>query len=214
MKNLKILSMNFGRSFIPIKDKKKKEFLRNKLMEGPYDILMAQGYGIIDGVDLDNTFYNYTNAFDRIVTFSKNKLPIYENILSKKINSSVVFNGENPLAVVNVNFSNLKYVENLYNCCRIYNNLDNGYCVMSRIVAGRFPKTFDTNLFCDKFDLDDISTFVGQDTHIENNRDMANHFFISRDLEAESVHKLVGWTETLKLGEAYPVQVTLKKVLK
>ena len=85
---------------------------------------------------------------------------------------------------------------------------------MSRIVAGRFPKTFDTNLFCDKFDLDDISTFVGQDTHIENNRDMANHFFISRDLEAESVHKLVGWTETLKLGEAYPVQVTLKKVLK
>ena len=214
MKNLKILSMNFGRSFIPIKDKKKKEFLRNKLMEGPYDILMAQGYGIIDGVDLDNTFYNYTNAFDRIVTFSRNKLPIYENILSKKINSSVVFNGENPLAVVNVNFSNSKYVENLYNCCRIYNNLDNGYCVMSRIVAGRFPKTFDTNLFCDLLDLDDISTFVGQDTHIENNRDMANHFFISRDLEAESVHKLVGWTETLKLGEAYPVQVTLKKVLK
>ena len=214
MKNLKILSMNFGRSFIPIKDKKKKEFLRNKLMEGPYDILMAQGYGIIDGVDLDNTFYNYTNAFDRIVTFSRNKLPIFENILSKEINSSVVFIGKSPLAVVNVNFSNPKYVESLYNYCRIYNNLDNEYYVRSRIVAGRFPKSFDTNLFCDLFDLDDISTFVGQDTHTENNRDMINHFFISRDLEAESVHKLVGWTETLKLGEAYPIEVTLKKVLK
>ena len=214
MKNLKILSMNFGRSFIPIKDKKKKEFLRNKLMEGPYDILMAQGYGIIDGVDLDNTFYNYTNAFDRIVTFSRNKLPIFENILSKEINSSVVFIGKSPLAVVNVNFSNPKYVESLYNYCRIYNNLDNEYYVRSRIVAGRFPKSFDTNLFCDLLDLDDISTFVGQDTHTENNRDMVNHFFISRDLEAESVHKLVGWTETLKLGEAYPIEVTLKKVLK
>ena len=214
MKNLKILSMNFGRSFIPIKDKKKKEFLRNKLMEGPYDILMAQGYGIIDGVDLDNTFYNYTNAFDRTVTFSRNKLPIFENILSKEINSSVVFIGKSPLAVVNVNFSNPKYVESLYNYCRIYNNLDNEYYVRSRIVAGRFPKSFDTNLFCDLFDLDDISTFVGQDTHTENNRDMVNHFFISRDLEAESVHKLVGMTEVYGIGEAYPIEVTLKKVLK
>ena len=33
-------------------------------------------------------------------------------------------------------------------------------------------------------------------------------------IEKESVYKLVGMTEVSKIGEAYPIEVTLKKVLK
>ena len=43
---------------------------------------------------------------------------------------------------------------------------------------------------------------------------MLNHFFISRNLGCMNIHKLVGMTEVSKIGEAYPIEVTLKKVLK
>ena len=81
-------------------------------------------------------------------------------------------------------------------------------------VIWRFPREVDTNLFCDAFDLEDISTLVGQETHAKNNREMLNHFFISRNLGCMNIHKLVGMTEVSKIGEAYPIEVTLKKVLK
>ena len=64
------------------------------------------------------------------------------------------------------------------------------------------------------FDLEDISTKVGQESHAKNNKEMVNHFFMSKIIEKESVHKLVGMTEVSKIGEAYPIEVTLKKVLK
>ena len=38
-------------------------------------------------------------------------------------------------------------------------NLDNEYYVRSKIVAGRFPKSFDTKLFCNQFDLGRIMYF-------------------------------------------------------
>ena len=66
------------------------------------------------------------------------------------------------------------------------------------------------------FDLEDVSTLVGQKTHTKNNREILNHFFISRNLEIDSIHKLVGLTENLGIGEAYPIEASIshKKVLK
>ena len=64
--------------------------------------------------------------------------------------------------------------------------------------------------------MTDVSTLVGQESHIKNNRDMLNHFFISRNLEIDSVHKLVGMTEKSGIGETYSIEASIsyKKVLK
>ena len=64
------------------------------------------------------------------------------------------------------------------------------------------------------FDLSDISTLVDKESHTKNNREMLNHLFISRNLECVNIHKLVGLTEVSKIEEDYPIEVTLKKVLK
>ncbi len=216
MENLRIFSMNLRRGFIPVKDKRKKEFLREKLEEEKYDIIMLQGYNIINGLDLSRLNYSYTNSFNNTITLSRDGLPIFEDSFSLVVNSSIVFNGNSPLAVINVNCNNSKSFDEVSAACELYTKEENAHYVRSRIVAGRFPKDVDTNNFCDMFDLEDISTLVGQDTHLKNNKDMVNHFFVSRNLEAVSIHKLVGLTETLKLGEAYPIEASIsyKKVLK
>ena len=118
------------------------------------------------------------------------------------------------MAVVNVNCKNPKDMDKIFKACEVYSKEEDPHYVKSRIVAGRFPREVDTNLFCDMFDLNDISTLIGQETHAKNNREMLNHFFVSRNLECMNVHKLVGMTEVSKIGEAYPIEVTLKKVLK
>ena len=83
-------------------------------------------------------------------------------------------------------------------------------------MAGRFPREVDTNTFCDNFNLEDVSSLVAQNTHVLNNREVVNHLFISRDLEWDSVKKLVGMTEISRIGEAYPIEASIghKKVLK
>ena len=43
MKNLKILSMNLRRGFVPIKDKGKREYLMEFIKKEDYDIVMLQG---------------------------------------------------------------------------------------------------------------------------------------------------------------------------
>ena len=42
MKNLKILSMNLGKSFIPVIDRRKREYITDFLDEKSYDIIMLQ----------------------------------------------------------------------------------------------------------------------------------------------------------------------------
>ena len=52
MENLRILSMNLGRRFVPIKDKGKREYITDFIKEEGYDIVMLQGNIIlIIGVD-------------------------------------------------------------------------------------------------------------------------------------------------------------------
>ena len=213
MENLKILSMNLGRGFIPIKDKRKKEFLREKIDTEKYDVVMLQGNGVGRNSFFKDLGYDYADSSKDVLTLVSNRL-IVESRATNILNCSIISNIDRPVILVNVNCKDLKNIDELFDACDIYSKEKDVHYVRSRIVAGRFPKAFDTNLFCDQFDLDDVSTLIGQDTHIKNNRDMVNHFFISRNLECMNVHKLTGMTEISGIGEAYPIEVTLKKVLK
>ncbi len=213
MENLKIFSMNLGRGFIPIKDKRKKEFLREKIDTEKYDVVMLQGNGVGRNSFFKDLGYDYADSSKDVLTLVSNRL-IVESRATNILNCSIISNIDRPVILVNVNCKDLKNIDELFDACDIYSKEKDVHYVRSRIVAGRFPKAFDTNLFCDQFDLDDVSTLIGQDTHIKNNRDMVNHFFISRNLECMNVHKLTGMTEISGIGEAYPIEVTLKKVLK
>ena len=213
MENLKIFSMNLGRGFIPIKDKRKKEFLREKIDTEKYDVVMLQGNGVGRNSFFKDLGYDYADSSKDVLTLVSNRL-IVESKATNILNCSIISNIDRPVILVNVNCKDLKNIDELFDACDIYSKEKDVHYVRSRIVAGRFPKAFDTNLFCDQFDLDDVSTLIGQDTHIKNNRDMVNHFFISRNLECMNVHKLTGMTEISGIGEAYPIEVTLKKVLK
>ena len=53
MKNLKILSMNLGKSFIPDIDRRKREYITDFLDEKSYDIIMLQGDNIPRNLDLN-----------------------------------------------------------------------------------------------------------------------------------------------------------------
>ncbi len=213
MKNLRILSMNLGRRFVPIKDKGKREYITDFIKEEGYDIVMLQGNGVGRNSFFKNLGYDYTDSSKDVITLVSNRT-IVESKVTDVLNCSIISNIDRPVMLVNVNYKNLKNIDELFDVCDIYSKEKDAHYVRSRIIAGRFPNAFDTNEFCDQFNLDDISTLVGHDTHIKNNREMVNHFFISRNLEALSVHKLVGMTEVSGIGEAYPIEVTLKKVLK
>ena len=213
MKNLKILSMNLGYGFIPIKDRKKKMILKEQIKKEDYDIVMLQGNSIT--VNYEDLGYEAINSNDKTVTFFKENLPICNTELFGS-NVLVTSYYSRPLVVVNVNCKNMKSdsydvrsFDYVLKICRKYSDPASEYFVRRMIVAGRFPRDVDTNIFCDMFDLDDVSTLVGIDTHIKNNREMLNHFFISRSLEAESVHKLVGMSEVTKVGEAYPIEASV-----
>ena len=221
MKNLKILSMNLGYGFIPIKDRKKKIILKEQIKKEDYDIVMLQGSDIT--VNYEDFDYKAINSNDKAVTFFKEDLPICntEVFSSGVVNALVTSYKCKPLAVINVNCKDMKNnsydaFDKVLKICSKYSNSASEYFVRRMIVAGRFPREVDTNEFCDMFDLDDVSTLVGLETHRKNNREMLNHFFISRSLEAESVHKLVGMSEVSKIGEAYPIEASIsyKKVLK
>ncbi len=220
MKNLKILSMNLGRGFVPIKDKRKREYLMEFIKEENYDVVMLQGTNICHNLDL-NRFLGYYeiqrcyNFQERVVTLYK----LWEGQTSygkSDVMGHVFYNKKGPLACINVNCKDSKNFDDVFNICDHYSRQDSKGFVRNRIVAGRFPREVDINEFCDRFDLTDVSTSVGQESHIKNNREMLNHFFISRNLEIDSVHKLVGMTEESKIGEAYPIEASIsyKKVLK
>ena len=214
MKNLKILSMNLGKTFIPVKDKSKREYITNYINHEGYSIVMLQGNTLTSNIDFSKLDYNAINYRNRMALLYDKDLKGYDiDFKSKVVSSTIMFN-KGPMAWINVNCDNPNNMEDVYKVCEAYNNPNTEHVLKTRIVAGRFPREVDTNQFCDAFDLDDISTLVGGESHAKNNREMLNHFFISRNLEALNVHKLVGMTEVSKIGEAYPIEVTLKKGLK
>lgn len=220
MKNLKILSMNLGRSFIPVKSTKKGEILSRKIVKEGYDLVMLQGDHISRSINLDylkNYDYKSVNYNDKAVTLAKNK-PSFCRVDAEKENlsSSFLYYDNEPLVCVNVNCKDDKGFYDVYDLCSDYSREDSQKYVPSVIVAGRFPKEVDTNTFCDNFNLEDVSSLVAQNYHILNNRDVVNHLFISRNLEWEDVKKLVGMTEISRIGEAYPIEASIgrKKVLK
>mgnify|MGYP005804326373 CR=1 FL=1 len=211
MENLRILSMNLGRRFVPIKDKGKREYITDFIKEEGYDIVMLQGNYINLGVDN----YITVNNNKKVSLLCHDGLTGFDSEVGyKDVKSSIIYCNNFVLACINVNCKNANNMSDVFKVCDDYSRHDSEYYLSDRIVVGRFPREVDTNQFCDMFDLEDVSTLVGRDTHIKNNREMVNHFFISRNLEALSVHKLVGMTEVSGIGEAYPIEVTLKKVLK
>ncbi len=214
MENLKILSMNLGRRFVPIKDKGKRKYLMDFIKAEDYDIVMLQGKAITTNINFSKMDCDAVTYYNRMTLLYDKPLKGYDSDFKSKVVSSTVMYNKDLIACINVNCDNPKNMEDVYKVCEAYSNPNATHALETRIVAGRLPREVDTNEFCDAFDLDDISTLVGVMSHAKNNREMVNHFFISRDLEAESVHKLVGMTEVYGIGEAYPIEVTLKKVLK
>ena len=214
MKNLRILSMNLGKTFIPVKDKSKREYITNYINHEGYSIVMLQGNILTSNIDFSKLDYNAINYKNRMALLYDKNLIGYGIAFKSKVVSSTIMYNKGPIACINVNCYNSKNMEDVYKVCEAYSNPNAIHTLKTRIVAGRFPREVDTNEFCDAFDLEDISTLVGGETHAKNNREMLNHFFISRNLETLNVHKLVGMTEVSKIGEAYPIEVTLKKVLK
>ncbi len=215
MKNLKILSMNLGRGFVPIKDKGKREYLMEFIKKEDYDIVMLQGNRIGSNRLFKDLGYSSADSSKNVITLGF-KREIAENSSTDELNCSIISNITMPLELINVNCKDSKKFDDVFNTCDYYSRQDSKGFVSSRIVAGRFPREVDTNEFCDLFDLEDVSTLVGQKTHTKNNREILNHFFISRNLEIDSIHKLVGLTENLGIGEAYPIEASIshKKVLK
>ena len=216
MENLKILSMNLGRSFIPIKDKSKRELITDFIRDEDYNIIMLQGNNLTSNISFNDFGYNAINYENKMAILYDSKLIGFSNVDKSKFANSTIIYDEGPIACINVNCSNPNNMSDVFEMCDAYSNPHRKHSVNTRIIAGRFPKELDTNEFCDLFDLEDISTLVGRDSHTENNRDMLNHVFISRNLEASNIRKLVGLTEVSKVGEAYPVEAVLsyKKVLK
>lgn len=213
MKNLKILSMNLGRGFVPIKDKGKREYLMDFIKEEDYDIVMLQGSSINLGV------HNYVTVNDnkKVSLLCHDRLTGFDSEVGyKNVKSSIIYCQNAVLACINVCCNNPKDFHDVFAVCDAYSRDDSKYYLSTRIVAGRFPREVDTNEFCDLFDLEDISTLVGRETHAKNNREMLNHLFISRNLECVNIHKLVGMSEVSKIGEAYPIEASIsyKKVLK
>ena len=214
MKNLKILSMNLGKAFVPIKDNSKREYITNYISHEDYSIIMLQGNILTSNIDFSKLDYNAINYRNRMALLYDKDLKGYDiDFKSKVVSSTIMFNS-GPMAWINVNCDNPKNMKDVYKVCEAYSNPNTEHVVKTRIVAGRFPREVDTDSFCDMFDLEDISTLVGAMSHSKNNREMLNHFFISRNLEALNVHKLVGMTEVSKIGEAYPIEAVLTYKLK
>ena len=219
MKNLKILSMNLGKSFIPVIDRRKREYITDFLDEKSYDIIMLQGDNIPRNLDLNYIGMNY-----EIIKKNKGLITLHNKDLyvspfsvdSDYIDTNIVYNKVNLLACLNINCKDLKDFYDVDNICKAYCNVNGKQYTKNRIITGKIPREVNLNSFCKSLGLKDISTDIGRITHKENNREIINHFFISENLEVASIHKLVGLTEVSKIGEAYPIEVSLthQKILK
>ena len=219
MKNLKILSMNLGKSFIPVIDRRKREYITDFLDEKSYDIIMLQGDNIPRNLDLNYIGMNYEIIKKNKGLITLHNKDIYASpfsVDSDYIDTNIVYNKVNLLACLNINCKDLKDFYDVDDICKAYCNVNGKQYTKNRIITGKIPREVNLNSFCKSLGLKDISTDIGRITHKENNREIINHFFISEDLEVASIHKLVGLTEVSKRGEAYPIEVSLthQKILK
>ena len=219
MKNLKILSMNLGKSFIPVIDRRKREYITDFLDEKSYDIIMLQGDNIPRNLDLNYIGMNYEIIKKNKGLITLHNKDIYVSpfsVDSDYIDTNIVYNKVNLLACLNINCKDLKDFYDVDDICKAYCNVNGKQYTKNRIITGKIPREVNLNSFCKSLGLKDISTDIGRITHKENNREIINHFFISEDLEVASIHKLVGLTEVSKIGEAYPIEVSLthQKILK
>lgn len=219
MKNLKILSMNLGKSFIPVIDRRKREYITDFLYEKSYDIIMLQGDNIPRNLDLNYIGMNYEIIKKNKGLITLHNKDIYVSpfsVDSDYIDTNIVYNKVNLLACLNINCKDLKDFYDVDDICKAYCNVNGKQYTKNRIITGKIPREVNLNSFCKSLGLKDISTDIGRITHKENNREIINHFFISEDLEVASIHKLVGLTEVSKIGEAYPIEVSLthQKILK
>ena len=219
MKNLKILSMNLGKSFIPDIDRRKREYITDFLDEKSYDIIMLQGDNIPRNLDLNYIGMNYEIIKKNKGLITLHNKDIYVSpfsVDSDYIDTNIVYNKVNLLACLNINCKDLKDFYDVDDICKAYCNVNGKQYTKNRIITGKIPREVNLNSFCKSLGLKDISTDIGRITHKENNREIINHFFISEDLEVASIHKLVGLTEVSKIGEAYPIEVSLthQKILK
>ncbi len=208
MKNLKILSMNLGKSFIPVIDRRKREYITDFLDEKSYDIIMLQGDNIPRNLDLNYIGMNYEIIKKNKGLITLHNKDIYVSpfsVDSDYIDTNIVYNKVNLLACLNINCKDLKDFYDVDNICKAYCNVNGKQYTKNRIITGKIPREVNLNSFCKSLGLKDISTDIGRITHKENNREIINHFFISEDLEVASIHKLVGLTE---------VSLTHQKILK
>lgn len=203
MENLKILSMNLGKRYISVRNRNRKqvvaEFVNNGCYfhDGSYDVIMLQGDCVGHNIDLNHlekNGYKIYNSNNKAVTLSNYNNFFSSSLDSRIFNVSTLCYENKPLALVNINCKDIKYFTDVCDCCKKYSDSRDEHYIQSRIITGRLPSEVDTNEFCDIFDLEDVSTLVAMDSYKENNREMLNHFFISRNLECNSIHKLVGMT--------------------
>ena len=79
MENIRIFSMNLGRSFIPVKDGKRKAYITDFISARDYDIVMLQGDSIKHNVNLEQlqlkSSYNKIVYNDKVATLYKSSLP-------------------------------------------------------------------------------------------------------------------------------------------
>lgn len=213
MKNLKILSMDFGNNYIVKRMQSKKELLSNILLMQEYDMILLQGKNVTNMIQTSDIVGNRYQT----KVMSKNLMSIWKDqyhcftssTLLETVDQNIIYFDNRPIACLNIN---CKYPNNFYDvldCLDAYSRSDSVSYVASRIITGRFPKEIDPNEFCDAFDLKDVSTIVAQNAHMKYNQKILRHLFISRNLECKSIQKLIGLTEVSKIGEAYPLEATI-----
>lgn len=216
MQNLRILSMNLGRNFVPVIDKNKKTLVTNYLNAESYDFIMLQGNNLDSNINLSSVNYKILKKSKRLMILYKGLKVFNTGINSEVIDTSIVQYNKSLIACINVNCSKVKNFKEVEDICKSYSDFYSYNYMKSRIITGRFPKEIDLNTFCDLYDLDDVSSLLALNTHIKNNREVLNHLLISKNLEVFDIKKIIGLKEIADIGEAYPIEASLcyKKVFK
>ena len=126
MENLKILSMNLGMGFVPIRDKKKKEILREKLEED-YDIILLQGNNI--SLNLDDSKYKTITDNNKTVTLLKKEFANFKSGPTgvSLQNNLIVYYGNRPLVVMNVNCKQIANFKSVVERISEYSDKDSPY---------------------------------------------------------------------------------------
>ena len=210
MKNLKIVSFNLGKKFVPVKYSNKREVVSKFLLDQDCDVILLQGEKIKYNIWLDSLKEKYLYVEKgKAMTLIKKEIQAFpENHLTGP-NNVVFYSFRKPFVSVNVNYKKMSDMKDVLSICKNYSDPDSPFYVPNRIIGGRFPNEFHQEEFCDRLDLNDLSTSIAPHTHERNNRAMVNHLFISRNLSSDQVYKNVGIVEVSKIGEAYPIEAKI-----